>query len=87
MYPQPAKMDDGTLAVFYAEGWALFHYLYRTNRAGLENYLLAYKALPILRGVSPDDRLKIFTAAFGGDISSLQKDFIVYVRGMPTRGE
>jgi hypothetical protein len=83
--PQPAKMDEETLNLFYAESWALFHYLYRTNRAGLENYLLAYKALPILRAVLPDQRLQLFTDAFGNDLPTLQKNFTAYLKALPPR--
>jgi hypothetical protein len=83
--PQPAKMDEETLNLFYAEGWALFHYLYRTNRAGLENYLLAYKSLPILRAVLPEQRLRLFTDAFGSDLPTLQKNFTAYFKNLPPR--
>ncbi len=84
-YPQPEKMDDETMGVFYAESWALFHYLYHTNRQGLESYMLAYKSLPIFRRVSPDDRLKLFTDAFGSDIATLQRNFGTYFKNLPPR--
>ena len=48
---QRDKMDENTLSTFYAEGWALFHYLYRTNRAGTEKFLLAYNTHPTLRTI------------------------------------
>ena len=66
--PQPPAMDEATLNVFYAEGWALFHYLYKTNRPGMEKYLLAYQAVPSVQAVPPERRLKLFTDAFGEDL-------------------
>jgi Protein of unknown function (DUF1570) len=84
-HPQPAKMDDATLNLFYAESWGLFHYLYRTNRAGLENYMLAYKELPTWRAVLPEQRLQLFVDAFGNDFPSLQKNFTAYMKNLPPR--
>src|SRR5207253_403978 len=62
------KMDENTLSIFYAEGWALFHYLYRTNRTGTEKYLLAYNAHPPLRIIEDPERLKLFTDSFTDDL-------------------
>ena len=60
-----------------------YAYLYRTNRQGMENYLLAQQKLPILRALSPEKRLQLFTDAFGDNIPELQKNFTNYIRTMP----
>jgi hypothetical protein len=83
--PQPAVMDENTMSVFYAEGWALFHYLYKTNRGGLEKYLIAYNNLPVGRQVSTEQRRKLFTDAFGDDIPNLDRRFSNYVKDLPSR--
>jgi hypothetical protein len=80
--PDPAK-ENGALA--YAEAWALFHYLYRFNRDGMEQYLLAYKSHAPNRPISADERKVLFTKAFGKDLDDLNKKWIAYLRSLPAR--
>ena len=83
--PQPAVMDESTTGIFYAEGWALFHYLYKTNRAGMEKYLLAYQTVPPVAQVPADQRRKLFTDAFGDDFATLDKKFTTYLKDLPAQ--
>jgi hypothetical protein len=83
--PQPAVMDEQTMSVFYGEGWALFHYLYKTNRPGMEKYLLAYRGLPALREIVAVQRRKLFTDSFGDDVPELERKFIAYLKGLPAK--
>jgi hypothetical protein len=73
------------MSVFYAEGWALFHYLYKTNRGGLEKYLIAYNNIPVGRQVPNTQRRQLFTDAFGDDIPGLERRFVNYLKDLPTR--
>jgi hypothetical protein len=83
--PQPKVMDENTMSVFYAEGWALFHYLYKTNRSGLEKYLISYNNLPVGRQIPNTLRRKLFTDAFGDDIPNLERRFVNYLKDLPSR--
>jgi hypothetical protein len=83
--PQPQVMDENTMSIFYAEGWALFHYLYKTNRSGLEQYLIAYNNLPVGRQIPNAQRRKLFTDAFGDDIPNLERRFVNYLKDLPSK--
>jgi hypothetical protein len=77
--------DKTTLTLVYAEGWALFHYLYKYQRDGMEKYLLAYKAHAPLRQIMADERKVIFVKAFGEDLDGLNKKFMAYLKSLPAR--
>src|SRR5262249_26584325 len=62
------KMDNDSLGIIYAEGWAFFHFLYKYHREGLEKYLVAYKTHAAMRRIDADERRVIFVKAFGGDL-------------------
>ena len=79
----PEKQDVETLTLFYSEGWGLFHYLYRFQRAGMEKYILAYKAQPVGRRIEADERVQLFKEAFGEDLEGLNKKFMAYMKGIP----
>jgi hypothetical protein len=73
------------LALYYAEAWALFHYLYKFDREGTEKYLTAYIAHAPNRPVGPDERKAIFTKAFGADLDDLSKKWVAYLKLLPAR--
>ena len=79
----PRDVDENTLAVWYAESWALFTFVYKLERPKLEAYLLAYGQLPIARPISDLRRKKLFTDAFGEDLAALERRFIAYARSLP----
>ena len=81
----PDKLDETTLGIYYAEGWALFHYLYKFDRAGTEKFLLAYQTRLPGRAISPDERRKIFTDSFGDDFETLDKKFQAYLKALPLK--
>jgi len=70
---------------YYAESWALFHYLYKFERAGTEKYLLAYKAHAPLRQIGAEERKTLFIKAFGDDLEGLNKKFVAYVKALPAK--
>jgi hypothetical protein len=35
--------------------------------------------------IGPDERLRIFTKAFGGDIPELNRKFVAYLKSLPGR--
>ena len=75
--------DEATLSIAYAEAWALFHYLYKYHRQGMEDYLLAYKNHRILRRIGPEERRTMFTKAFGADLDALNRKFVDYLKSLP----
>ena len=87
MQPRPTAtaMDDKSAQdLIYGEGWGLFHYLYRTNRPGLEKFLMSYNALQPLRPIGPEQARKLFTDAFGEKLDDLDKKFQAYLKSLPT---
>ena len=70
---------------YYAESWALFHYLYKFERAGTEKYLLAYKTHAPMRQIGAEERKAMFTKAFGEDLEGLNKKFVAYVKALPAK--
>jgi hypothetical protein len=79
----PSKdIGDKTLGIYYAHSWALFHYLYRFERPGLEKLLLSYAARPPLRPIPHAEHLKLFTDAFGPDLHALDRRFLAYIEAI-----
>ena len=81
--PRPEKFDEQTLGVYYAESWAIFHYMYKFHRPALERYLLAFHDIETLRVLSAEERKKLFTDAFGADIPGFEKKFLAYLKQLP----
>ncbi|HVX84628.1 MAG TPA: DUF1570 domain-containing protein [Phycisphaerae bacterium] len=81
--PRPVSMSDDDLEVIYAEGWALFHYLYRTNRNGMEKFLAAYNNEKPLLEIPITEQRKLFTDSFGSDLDTLDTQFKTYLRSLP----
>ena len=82
----PNDMTNQSVAsIEYAEGWALFHYLYKFQRQGMEDYLIAFKSHKALRAISTDQRKVMFTKAFGGNLDELNKKIVVYLKSIPCK--
>ena len=81
----PTRNDDKSLALAYSEGWALFHYLYKYHREGMEKYLLLYKNHAPLRAVKADERKVLFIKAFGDDLDELNRKFVAYCDSLPAK--
>ena len=64
----------------YAEAWALVYYLIRNHPKEFVAYLKALKEKPPGAKDTPETRLKEFQAAFGGDLQTLDNDFIRQIR-------
>jgi len=72
----PARdISDHTLGIYYASSWALFHYLYRNERPGLEKLLRTYAARIPTHPIPPEEHLKLFKEALGEDLGPLSKRF------------
>jgi hypothetical protein len=80
--PDPTAAN---LPLYYAEAWALFHYLYKFEREATEQYITAYKTHAPNRAISADERKVIFTKAFGADLDDLSKKWIAYLKLLPSR--
>ena len=78
-----ATSENGSLALFYAESWALFHYLYKFDREEMEQYILEYKGHMPLRAIGADERKVMFTKAFGGDVEGLNRKWVAYLKSLP----
>jgi len=83
--PPAAQLDEKQLGLYYAQGWALTHYLYRYRRAAFEQYLTAYLAQPAAQAVPAELRQKLFTTAFGDDRSVLEKQYETYIKDLPAK--
>jgi len=76
-------MVDGTqeeVTLFYAESWSLFHFLYKTQRAGMEKYLLSYRNQKPFRALSLEMHRKLFQDAFGEDLEVVEAKWLKYVK-------
>ncbi|MGA8150947.1 MAG: TonB family protein [Terriglobales bacterium] len=73
-HSSPYYNEASRTSMFYAESWALTHYLLLGDRMAhrdiLDSYLLA-----LLKGKSQDEALAAF-----GDLNKLQKDLLAYIR-------
>lgn len=75
------KFDDATIEKYYAQSWMLFHYLYKFNRAEVEELLVRYNQMPILK---PVDHQQLFYEVFKIDAGELDEKIAKYVAGLPT---
>lgn len=70
----------------YTESWALTTYLIQRERAGFQQYVKAIAAREALVGLTEEQRIREFEAAFGGSADEIQEQMIRYVlRLRPTR--
>jgi hypothetical protein len=82
--PQPTAATD-VLRLQYAQSWALFHYLYKFQREGMEKFIVSYKYHTPYRSISADERKVIFTAAFGADLEALNTKWVAYLKSLPAK--
>ena len=80
----PEEMRGQTVGMFYAESWGLFHYLYKTDRAGLEKCCVVFGTRGIQR-MPLESQRKLFTEAFGEDMAGLEGRWLGYVNDLPPR--
>jgi len=73
-------MDASTVAVAYAESWAMMTYLFRQEKAGMKLYLTNLSQRKPLQSVTPEQRIQEFTAAFGKSPDEMERDVISYIR-------
>ncbi len=83
--PPPARLDEKQLGLYYAQGWALTHYLYRYRRAAFEQYLSAYLAQRPAHALAAAQQLQLFTKAFGEDLGLLEKQYETYIKDLPAK--
>lgn len=75
------KFDDTTIEKHYAQSWVLFHYLYKFKRAELEELLVEYNEMPIMK---PVDHIKVFKDVIKMDPDDLDEKIAKYVNGLPS---
>ena len=71
----PYYHDENKGSVFYAESWALVHYLEVTGQQTHQDRIAAYAKLLVQK----QDPVSAATAAFG-DLNKLQRDLEMYIR-------
>ena len=78
--PMGGTLTEKEAGTFYAESWALFHYLYKFQRAELEQYLLEYQSQKGAAKIPAAVQKKMFTDAFGEDVAGLELKWREYVK-------
>lgn len=74
--------DPTTAADAYAEAWALNYFLLQTRPADYVKYLQALAEHAPLVTVEPAERVKQFQTHFGDDLTTLEAEFLRYMRGV-----
>jgi predicted lipoprotein len=74
--------DPATMSASYGEAWALNYFLIRTRSEQYVKYLQQMAEQSPLVPVSADERLAQFKAVFGGDLPSLDAEFVRYMRSV-----
>ena len=74
--------DPATAAAAYAEAWALNYFLLQTRYEPYVKYLQALAAQTPLVSVEPVERIKLFQTHFGDDLTTLEAEFLRYMRGV-----
>jgi hypothetical protein len=74
--------DPATMSASYGEAWALNYFLIRTRSEQYVKYLQQMAEQSPLVPVSADERLAQFKAVFGGDLTSLDAEFVRYMRSV-----
>lgn len=73
-------LDANTVAVAYAESWALTMYLFRQQKAGMKTFATNLSQRKPLLKVSPEQRIQEFQTAFGKSPDEIQPDVVSFVR-------
>lgn len=73
-------LDASTVAVAYAESWAVTTYLFRQQKAGMKLFLATLSQRKPLQAVTPEQRIQEFTAAFGKSPDEMEREAVSFVR-------
>ena len=74
--------DPKTARNAYAEAWAFNYFLLRTRADEYADYLQQLTELEPLVALEPSQRIAVFKAAFGDDLSKLEADWLKFMRGV-----
>jgi hypothetical protein len=74
--------DASTAGDAYAEAWALNYYFLQTKSEAYVKYLAALADQKPLIDVEPAERLKQFKQFFGDELSSVENEFLKYMRSV-----
>ena len=72
--------DPATASDAYAEAWALNYYFLQTKSDTYVKYLAALAEQKPLIDVTPQERVKQFKHFFGEDLTSVEHEFLRYMR-------
>jgi len=78
----PDLKDGAAASLFYAQSWSLFHFLYRSDRAGLEKYLSSLLAQKPGVRLGPQEQSRLFCDAFGGDLDAIEERWRKYLQSL-----
>jgi len=81
----PNVEDEKNLTLAYAESWAVFHYLYKFQRQGMEDFLLAYRNHRPFTRIGAEEKKAIFVKAFGDNFEDLNKKYLAYIKSLPAK--
>lgn len=73
-------LDADTAGLAYAEAWALTYYLIKRRRDEYAGYLKQIAEKPMLKYLSPEERIEEFEKFFGDDWKKLDEDLIALLR-------
>jgi hypothetical protein len=74
--------DAALVADAYAEAWAFNYFLLRTRTETYVKYLKLLAELSPLGSVDREERLRQFKQCFGEDLSTLDTEFLRYMRNV-----
>jgi hypothetical protein len=74
--------DPTSAATAYAQAWALNYWLLKTRGDDYVKYLQAQAAQAPLVTLEPAERLKQFEDNLGGELTTIEADFLRYMRGV-----
>lgn len=72
--------DPSTAPNAYAEAWAFNYYLLKRRSDDYSKYLQSLTKLEALVALEPRQRVALFKAAFGDDLSRLEADWLKFMR-------
>lgn len=75
------NVEENAIEKYYAQSWLLFHYLYKFHRAELEEILVEYNEMPILK---PVNHMKVFSDVIKLDTVELRDKIEKYAATLPS---
>lgn len=73
-------LSASTVALAYAEGWALTTYLFREEKAGMKKFLANLSQRKPLKPLTPEQRIQEFEVAFGKSPDEIERDLVPFIR-------